>query len=113
VIDGTLALAGIEPLEMPARRLLNVAQKLWLDSYPLEARAELRLLLAWPEDQELARMREAKANRMAQEQEAAANLTASAAVVGARLDESAWEKAKAARAAGLAELERRKAEGAS
>jgi hypothetical protein len=107
VIDAAMALAGTDPITMPARRLLNVAQRLWLDTYPLESHRELRLHLAWPEDREKAEAREAAAQRRADEEEAQANLRGSAAVLGVNLDK-AYERAVAARQAGLEELARRK-----
>lgn len=102
-----MALAGLDPIELPVHRLLNIAQSLWLEEYDPERRAELRLLLAWPEDREEHDRKTAEAERQAAVAEQDSSVRGSAAVIGVNVDKM-YERGLKARAAGLAELERRR-----
>jgi hypothetical protein len=78
---------------------------LWLGRHPLEVHDELRLLLAWPEEQEAAaeaaRVREANER----DREQAEGLAMTAATLGVNPDKM-WDVAIERRRAGLEEYRR-------
>lgn len=93
LIDGRLAVSGQDPLEMPFRRVLNVAYTLWRDGFSPEAWPELDKLLEWPDERE-----EKERDQSLREQDA--SVRQSAAVLGADVDKM-YERALAARQAAL------------
>jgi hypothetical protein len=49
-LDATLALtSGLDPMDLPFRRVINIAKRLLLEQYEPEARERLGLILDWPE----------------------------------------------------------------
>jgi hypothetical protein len=102
LIDGKLAVSGQDPLDMPFRRVLNVAYTLWRDGFDPAVWPELDKMLAWPEER-------AEAEREANLREQDASVRQSAAFVGANVDKM-YERALAARREALDELARRRAQ---
>lgn len=96
-------LAGTDPLELDFRRLINLAEHLWLEGMDPELREPNRLILAWPEEKEEHARQERLTARAQQEQEAESQLRQSAAVIGVDL-ESMYERQVRARQLGLAQI---------
>lgn len=98
-----MAFAAADPMELPVRRLINVARAMWLETYAEEHRERLALILAWPEDREKAEAEHLAAERAAEDAERASHVTAAAATFGLDQDKM-WDRQVRARELALAEI---------
>lgn len=112
-IDATCALtSGIDPIDLPNRRIVNLAKRLFLDTLVPEARERISLLLDFPEVREERETALAEQQRAQRERDQSSSVERSAATLHVNV-EKMYERAARARAAGLAELERRRREAES
>lgn len=104
ILDARCVLAGLDPVDLPPRRLLNLAYACIVEPLVLdpERRAEIDQKLDWPESAD-----RKVVDRDIAQQDASARMTAGAIGVGNvdRMLQNAWEERQRA----LAELEARKA----